>query len=165
MTVKLQYLVFLLLAAALAAGCAGSEGTRTAPDPGVYTESLGTADRETLVNDTREALQVRYGYRFEREVLSTEDVRLETDWKMDTALEDEQAEGAAHARTRIIITARPRNRSTSTAQSYAVRYRFETELQELGSDVWRSAEPTAMRLDYIKQIANFLKNEYRTALR
>ncbi len=161
---KLRY-GMLLLAAAWLVGCSGSGASAGQGNEGVYRDNLGTADPQTLIEDTREALLTRYGFRLEREVTSTEDVRFETEWKEESALEDERAQGATHARTRITITARPRNRSTSIAQSYSVRFVAETEVRKLGYDVWEMAPMTPMRLDYIQQISTFLKSEYRTALR
>lgn len=161
---KLNYVGVLLLVGSLLVGCSGSN-TSGGGQEGIYRESLGTADRQTLVNDTRDALLNRYGFLLEREVTSSEDIRFETDWKEESSLEDERAAGYTHARTRITITARPRNRSTSGAQSYAVRYRVDNEMRKLGMDVWEQVPMTPMRLDYVKRIASYLKSEYRTALR
>lgn len=162
--IRLRYAWFLFTLGALLAGCSGAASSGRGNE-GIYQENLGTADRQTLVEDTREALMVRYGFLLQRDVTSSEDIRFETEWKEESSLEDERALGATHARTRITITARPRNRSTSIAQSYAVRYVAETQLRDLGSDLWRSAPMTPMREVYIKQISSFLKSEYRTALR
>ena len=162
---KSHYALFLTVIAGLLAGCSGTNAGGSGGQDGVYRENLGTADRQTLVVDTRDALLTRYGFRLEREVASSEDIRFETEWKEESSLEDERTAGYTHARTRILITARPRNRSTSGAQSYAVRYRVDNEVRQLGSDVWEKAPLSPMRLDYIKRIASFLKSEYRTALR
>jgi len=160
---KLRYLFVVLMAGGLLAGCSGAN--TGGGNESTFRQNLGTADRTTLVQETREALLTRYGFHLEREVTSTEDVRFETEWKEESALEDERTEGYTHARTRIVVTARPRNRSTSGAQSYAVRFVAETEVQPLGSDVWQLAPMTPMRLDYIRQISNHLRTEYSTALR
>lgn len=162
--IKFRYVFMLLMAGGLLAGCSGSN-TGGGGGSDVYRQNLGTADRITLVEGTRDALLVRYGFQLEREVTSSEDVRFETEWKEESSLEDERAAGYTHARTRITITARPRNRSTSVAQSYAVRFVAETEVREIGSEVWQSVPMTPMRLDYIRQISTFLKTEYATALR
>jgi hypothetical protein len=162
---RLRYVFMPFMAGGLLAGCSGSNAAGGGGAGGEYRQNLGTADRTTLIEDTREALLTRYGFRLEREVTSSEDVRYETEWKEESALDDERAAGYTHARTRILVTARPRNRSTSLAQSYAVRFEATNEVREFGSDVWQEAPMTPMRLDYIKQIATFLKTEYSTALR
>jgi hypothetical protein len=162
--ITFRYVFMVFVAGGLLAGCSGSN-TGGGGGDGIYRQNLGTSDRTTLVEGTRDALLVRYGFLLEREVTSSEDVRFETAWKEESSLEDERAAGYSHARTRLTITARPRNRSTSVAQSYAVRFVAETEVLPLGSDIWQSASMTPMRLDYLRQISTFLKTEYATALR
>ena len=100
-----------------------------------------------------------------RSVVDTEDMRFETDWRQETAMSDEQELGYTHSRTKITITARPRNRSSSGAQNLAVAFQAETQVLPFGNEVWVSTPPTDMRKDAVDQISNFLRRTYQTALR
>ena len=99
----------------LQVGCSGASSSTSSSN--TFRESLGTTPQAQLQKSVEEVILRKYQYQFERTNYSTEDVYLETRWRDQAALEDEQAEGYSFARTRIIITARPRNRTIGT---YAV---------------------------------------------
>ena len=153
----------LVFSMALVGGCASSGSVVDLA--GVIDEKIGPADFNTLVSDTRDALTTRFGYRILREVSDREDVRFETDWKVESALPDERKEGYTYTRTRIYIFARPRNRSTSIAASYSVDFEAYIERQALGLDIWEQLPLTAQRQEEIDRIVDFLEQTYRNALR
>ena len=158
------YRLFLFaVSMAFAGGCASSGSVGDLA--GLIDETLGTADYNTLVSETPNALTTRFGYRILRAVTEREDVRFETDWKVETALPDERKEGYTHTRIRIFISARPRNRSTSMAASYSVDFEAYVERQALGLDVWEQLPLTAQRREEIDRIVDFLEQTYRNALR
>ncbi|MFT5144646.1 MAG: hypothetical protein ACI80V_003233 [Rhodothermales bacterium] len=127
--------------------------------------NLGSAPRNVLVSVTPDALISRYGYLMLRQVVDTEDVRYETDWKQESAFSDERALGYTHARTKITVTARPRNRSGSGAQNLAVTFVAESQVLPFGNEVWISAVPTEERKDYLDQISGYLRRTYQTTMR
>ncbi|MBO6575389.1 MAG: hypothetical protein JJ896_08240 [Rhodothermales bacterium] len=159
---------FFLLIALMAfpvvlAGCASSGNTGARQSQ--VRANLGTAARSTLVNETVQILTSRYGYNMLRTVMDTEDMRFETDWKQESALADEKDQGYTHARTKITVTARPRNRSTSGSQNLAVNFVAETQVLPFGNEVWISIEPTDERKDALRQISTYLRRTYQTAMR
>jgi hypothetical protein len=156
------WLLALLLAPLLLSACASSGGSAR---QGMVRSNLGTAPRNVLISVTPEALVTRYGYLMLRQVIDTEDIRFETDWKEESALADERALGNTHGRTKITVTARPRNRSGSGAQNLAVTFVAESQVLPFGNDVWVSAEPTAERKDYLNQISGYLRRTYQTTMR
>jgi hypothetical protein len=151
-----------LAAVLLLAGCAstGNSGRK-----GVTRANLGTAARSTIVSETAQILTTRYGYFMNRNVIDTEDIRFETDWKEESALADEREAGFTHARTRIIIFARPRNRSSGGSQNLVVTFEAENQVLPFGNNVWVSATPSKQRRDVIDQITSFIRRTYQTALR
>ncbi len=151
-----------MLAFLLISGCASSGNTAR---QGQTRISLGTAARSTLVSQTTQALTRRYGYFMRRSVVDTEDIRYETDWKEESALPDERSAGFTHARTRITVSARPRNRSSSGSQNLVVTFLAESQVLPFGNDVWVSAKPSAERRDILEQISSFLRRTYQTAMR
>ncbi|MFT4604052.1 MAG: hypothetical protein ACI9W4_000772 [Rhodothermales bacterium] len=159
---RITLLVAFLIAPLLLAACASSGNTAR---QGLIRANLGTAARNVLLSETVDALTTRYGFLMLRAVVDTEDMRFETDWRQETALSDEQELGFTHARTKITITARPRNRSSSGAQNLAVSFQAETQVLPFGNEVWVSPSPTDMRKDAVDQISSFLRRSYQTALR
>ncbi len=159
---RITLLIAFLVAPVLLAACASSGNTAR---QGLIRANLGTATRNVLISETVDALTTRYGFLMLRSVVDTEDISFETDWRQETALKDEQEQGYTHSRTKITITARPRNRSSSGAQNLAVSFQAETQVLPFGNEVWVSPPPTEMRKDAVSQISNFLRRAYQTALR
>lgn len=146
----------VVLLASLVAGCAASgESTGTQN----FRTNLGTTSPEALISETSDALLGRYSYRYQRRVTSPEDIRLETEWREDTALPDEQELGFSRVRTRITVTARPRNRTEGTVASTFVA---EVEGQQGSSINWEPVPLTEDREEYFREISNFISRQVRT---
>lgn len=149
----------LLLFAVSMAGCAG---TASMSQDSVYREQIGTTTRQNVDNEVRRVLASRYGYRMDREVSTQEDIRYITMWAEHTPLEDERAEGVTAVRTRIFVTARPKNRTTNT---YTARFRGECEVRTEGGGPWVSADMTEMREEYFSDISDYLESQIAGGLR
>lgn len=149
----------LLTLVVLSTGCSGA---MSSSQQGVYTENLGTTTRPDVEREAPEVLASRYGYRFDRRVETDEDIRYITQWTEHTPLEDEEVQGVTSVRTRLFVTARPKNR---TANTYRARFRAECEVQKEGSPEWVTAELTEMRRDYIEEIADYLGNQLTSGVR
>ncbi len=148
---------------ALVGGCASSGSVRDTA--GFVNARLGQADFNTLLTITPNALTTRFGYRIIQSVEDSEDVRYETDWKLESTLPDEREEGYTYTRTRIFMTARPRNRSSSIAATYSVRFEAQVERQALGLDVWEKLPLTELRQEEFDRIVDYFLQAYRNALR
>lgn len=140
-------------------GCAG---TSSVSRQGVFQEELGTTTRNDVEREAREVLVSRYGFRMDRTVSTQEDIRYVTMWAEDTPFSDEQAQGITNVRTRILLTARPKNR---TSRTYRARYRAEYEVQRQGNGSWERAEVTEMREDYLAEIAEYLETQLTSGVR
>lgn len=148
----LLLLVFLLLG-----GCASTGGGGL--NAGAYTTSLGTATLNAL-NEELSGIFTRFGYTVQRSELQGENLYLETQWRTRTPLEAEQALGAREARTRLIITTRPRpvtNRNLQPLHAFTLRseHEYATDL----SGTWRRLEVTDETRRYVDEIADALRKE------
>jgi hypothetical protein len=154
--------VFTLGLLALQLGCSGaSSSTRSGS---TMRQSLGTTSRAQLIRTLEEIVLSKYQYQYERTVDTVEDIYMETRWRDEAALDDESAAGYAFARTRIIVTARPRNRTPGTASNYAVTFRAESMVRTLAGD-WVTVPMTDMRKAALKEIADEVKTEMTTGIR
>lgn len=152
---------FILAISVIGTGCSGASG---AQNEGEFRERIGTAAQADIVRETREALLTRYSYRFDREVATSEDMRFITEWKEHTPFDDEQAQGITSVRTRILVNARPKNRS-SGVRTYTVIFRAEYEVQKQGQPQWVDAAMTESREDSISEIADYLEQQLVSGLR
>lgn len=155
------FLLFTVLILSLA-GCAG--GAAVSED-GTYRERLGIATRQDILREVEQTLVSRYNYRFDRRVTGTEDIRFITQWNVHSPLNDEQAQSVTQSRTRILVNARPQNRSGGGARTYTVIFRAEYEVQQGGSAEWAPAPMTPSRTEFIEEIANYLENQVTGGVR
>ena len=161
---KRMYLLPLLVGGLLLTGCAGSNSS-SGSRGSTYRASLGSATHNDVLRIVNEALLLRYNYNLNRTVDTPEDVYFETEWRETAGLEDELSAGQAFNRTRIIITAKPANRSGGIMGSYRVSFRAESEVRRLGSNVWEEAPMSEQRQELVKEIADYIKQEFRTTFR
>ena len=155
MLISLSFLVLQM-------GCSGSSSSTSTSNS--IRESLGTTSRAQITKTVEELVLRKYHYLVERSVDTAEDFYLETRWQDEGALQDEGAAGFSFARTRIIITARPRNRTPGTLATFSVTFRAECMVRSLAGD-WVEAPLTAMRKDRLKEISDEMKTEMTTGLR
>ena len=146
----------------LQVGCSGSGASTSSSNS--FRESLGSTSPAQLQKSIGDIVQRKYHYQFERETYTSEDIYVETRWRDDTALDDERAQGYNFARTRLIITARPRNRTPGVAATVSVTFRAECLLRGVAGD-WIEAPMTAARKKKLKEIYTELKTEMTTGLR
>ena len=148
-----------LLLIVFVAGCAG--GTSLSQE-GTYRQRLGTTTRKAVQEKVPEVLASRYGYRFDRRVATQEDIRYITQWAEHTPLDDEQAQGVQNVRTRILVNARPKNRSANT---YTAEFRAEYQVQKSGNGEWVSTAMTEMRREYIDEIYDYMDQQLSSGVR
>ncbi len=160
---KLTPYAVLVLVVGLLAGCAGASEAQKSFKASTYRESLGSATRLDILRETEETLVTRYGYRYQRQVDSSEDILLETEWKDHASFEDEQALGYPRVQTRITVSARPRNRLGGGSESFSVQFVGETRVWDKGA--WARVPLTEEREAYIEEIAEYLETKLKTGFR
>ena len=146
----------------LQVGCSGASSSTSSSNS--FRESLGSTSSAQLQKSIGDIVQRKYQYQLERETYSSEDIYVETRWRDDGATDDERAQGYSFARTRIIITARPRNRTGGAARTVSVTFRAECLLRGAAGD-WIEAPMTAARKTKLKEISIELKTEMTTGIR
>ncbi len=156
-------LSFLALIFVLSA-CSGPNSNTGSNAGSILRSNLGSSARSHIVTTAQDALLTRYGYRFNREVNTVEDVRFETSWKDLTLLGDEQAAGYIEVRVRITITARPRNRAAGTGATFSSRFEAEFEAIVTSGGNYQPVPITPEREEYILEIADYLENEFKAGV-
>jgi hypothetical protein len=129
---KYRMLVTLPLAVLLAA-CA-SAGGRAAG--GAYTQEIGPA---VIPAVEREAVPIleRFGYSILRTERSADRITIETHWVNRRPLAEEAEAGVTQARTRILISTRPRGTTNSAGSNLSgVTLRYEVEHMRTGGSDW-----------------------------
>ena len=144
--------------------CSGPSADGERAGNNTFRYNLGTSARWHIVSTSQDALLTRYGYRFNREVNTAEDVRLETSWRDLTTFADEQAAGYTEARVRIFVNARPRNRAAGNASTFSARMEAEFEARLSMGGNWEPAVITAEREAYLDEIAKYLENEFKAGV-
>lgn len=154
----------LLLIGCLLIGCGSSGGASSKVD-NTYRKPLGAFPGSNIVNTANEALQIRYGYTFTRDVVTGEDIYFETEWKDVITFDDERAQGVDFVRARIFLTARPRNRSAGSLGSFTTTFRAEVLSRVNMTGEWTEKDMSPDRRKYIKEIADYMEQELRTQFR
>ena len=126
--------------------------------------NLGTSARNHIVTTAEDALLTRYGYRFDRQVNTAEDIRMETSWKDVAALADERTAGYMEVRVRVFLNARPRSRGSGGASTFTARMEVECEARVLAGGNWQPAPITAERESYFQEMADYLENEFKAGV-
>ncbi|MEM1093911.1 MAG: hypothetical protein AAGJ10_04855 [Bacteroidota bacterium] len=139
------------------AGCSGS-GDAIKNDT---RDNIGSHPRVVITAIGNETFVVRYAYRFLRVVDEPGDIMLETEWRDLQPTDDERALGVTAVRNKFLVQARPRNRTTSLANSYTVIVRTETEARTVDNDYWTPIAITPERKEYIDEIVDFYETEMR----
>lgn len=154
---KSAMLLLVVISTALSA-CAGTRGPTVGGD--ALTHEVGPAIPPAV---EREALPIleRFGYTVVRTDRLSDRISMETQWVQRSPDEEEKAAGVVQARSRIIISTRPRG-TTNSAGSHisGVTVRYELQHQVTGSGQWvapvrTSAEVTAL----VRRIVDALKLE------
>ena len=157
-------LVLLFVAPLVLMNCAGAASAGKERGA-TYRTSLGSLPSNDMKRIVNEAVMMRYAFNASRTVDTPEDYLLETDWRESAALPDEQAMGYGFNRTRIIISARPANRMGGALGSYRVSFRAESQVRRIDSNIWEDASMSEQRYAYVKEIVDYMKDEFRSTFR
>jgi hypothetical protein len=133
---------------------------------GAVRERIGVASPQDVVNKTRQVLLAEYGYRFDREVTTSEDMRFITQWQQHTPTEEERAAGTAACRTRVRVNARPKDRSSGQVRTYTVIFTADYEVQREGDNItWYDAPIPESREAYFERLTDDLEDEMASGVR
>ncbi len=158
---RLIMCVVFVSALCLTTGCGGSSPARKAERGSTYRKSLVSASRAEIFREAEETLILRYGFRFkETRTSSSDDIRFETSWKDVQITGDERKLGYQGAQTRILLTARPRNRLAGSSESFTVQFVGEVRLLDKG--LWKRVPMTEQRKAYFKEIAEYMNRKFQT---
>ena len=163
-TVKESLVVCVALL--LLVGCSGAGSSTNGEGSSTIRVALPSSSHGHIVTIIPNALQTRYGYRLERNVVTTEDIRFETAWKSFSATPEEMQAGFGEVLVRITITARPRGRAGgSTGTTYTPRFVAEIVGTTTGSGERMEMPFSSQREEEIREIIDYLDNEFRAGVR
>lgn len=155
---KMVAITGCLLVLLVLTSCAGSGGTKSKD----YRADLGVATDFDALDKTRRILMSRFHYEIVREEHSSGSFYFETRWKERPLFEDERELGVISARTRLIISTRPRARyGSGMAQSNSIRMLGESQFILEGGGEWIKIPMTDAARNYMKTIANEFKTEFK----
>ena len=163
MMTKFVYFFPIILMSALFLTCAGSI------TPGAnlieYTANVGTGSAYD-VKDKVQRLLIRYQYEVVRTEQTVDQIYFETEWKNRTPFDDEGELDMVEGRTRFIINATHRVRSsTAGADRYVVHVKGENMVRYSYSQEWARVPMTKMLRAYFVKFAEDLRLELRTGIR
>ncbi len=163
MTKRLGTPAILVLATALAAGCASAGGSAGGLGS-QFEQDVGDATPRDVERRTPQVLE-RYHYVVVRTETSDRRMYFETDWRQRTPFEDEVTRGISSVRTRIIVRARQRGGAIGSSNLMTVDFIMENLALDARSGEWRQGVVTDMFRAYAKEIANRLKDEFTSGIR
>jgi hypothetical protein len=149
---------FLLLLACSVAGCAGAGQGPNQLDTS-YSSSLGTVTLGAVDQEVPRIFTI-YGYTTNRRELQGDRLYLETLWRDRDALPDERAQGASAARTRLILTSRPRavtNRNMEPLQAVTLKSEHEYLMP---TGLWEPLPVTPQTRQYVDEIVDAFRREF-----
>ncbi len=162
---KITVFLLLLYAGGLSLNCAGTRSEGNSFGKFEYVEEIGVATDFDTADKTRRILS-RLNFVLVREERSTNEFYFETQWKDRHPFEDEREAGVVAARTRIIIRTRPKTATGfGGAKLNRIRLFAENEVQYASSHEWRRAVITPMLKDYLDDIVERIKIEFRSGMR
>lgn len=149
--------VLLAGVALLVTGCIGP-GMSTS---GTYRETIGTSTPTTIRSVVPQIVTSQYGYEFDRTMTRSGYLRYLTNWREHSVLPAEKEAGYNSTRTRIEVTAQPRDRSAGT---YTVNFNAEYNVRKGNSTQWVAAEIPPERQEYIDRIYRDLSDDLTTGV-
>ena len=164
MTRQLGTPAILVLATALAVGCASAGGGSAGLTSQRFQQDVGNATARDVERRTPRILE-RYHYVIVRHETSERRIYFETDWRQRTPFEDEVARGISSVQSRIIVRARQRGGAAGATALMVVTFTMENLVVDEESGQRGLAVVTDMFRAYAKEIADRLKDEFTSGIR
>ncbi len=140
------------------AGCSSSE--RMASN--THRSNLGTAT-ETDILRTVPRIFDRYNFTVYREEATMDGIYFESEWKERDLFDDEVSQGIIDARSRIIVSSRPRTAQASSLQR--VTLEIENQVKFEGDEEWDRSVITDQTEEYFSDIERVMRTEFSTGIR
>ena len=156
------FFVSLLLIAIYS--CSGTKGGKDRANPVKYKKKIEKVTRIDFQNKSRSVLMNRHQFQFFRNEDSEGQQYIETDWRYRPPFEDELNSGIVEARSKIVLTAFPRN-LTDPSALWVTNLEGLNEVRLEGSSAWVTLPMTVMAKKYFDKIADDLNIEFRMGVR
>lgn len=150
--------IVLLIFSVLITGCGSSNhvGEKT------YRSNLGTATSSDIQRIVPNIIN-RSNFSIYRHEVTLDRIYYETEWRERRLFDDEVALGITNARSRIIVSARPRTAHASSL--HRVNFEVENHVKFEGEEDWNKETITDEAESYFKEIARALTMEFSTGIR
>jgi hypothetical protein len=148
----------ILLSALFFLSCAtsGSSSEKT------YRSNLGTATDRDIQRIVPNIIS-RYNFTMYREEITLDGIYYETEWKERDLFDDEVNLGITEARSRIIVSARPRTAQATSL--HRVNFEVENHVKFEGEEGWNRETITEEAESYFSEIARTLNVEFASGIR
>ena len=144
--------------------CAGTKGGADKKNPTKYKKRIERVTSQDFQNKAIRVLVNRNQYLIFRNEPSDGQLYIETDWRFRSPFDDELASGAVEARTKIILTAYPRE-MTNPNGLWVPTMEGLNEVKLEGGGIWVVLPMSDMAKKYFDRIADDLNLEFRTGIR
>ena len=130
-----------------------------------FSEKIGNATSYDFTNKSFQHL-IKYHYELIRFESNPSQLYLETSWKYRLPFKDEVQLGVEEAKTKIVISARPRKRAILNGSNLnVVRMYAENLVRLIDSDEWIQIPMTNMLKSYLYRVSDDLKTDLLTGIR
>lgn len=162
---RMMGMILGLVSIILFVGCSAQLSQNADVSSLYFTEKIGNATSYDL-GDKSFRLLSQYHYRLTRFEQNRDHVYLETDWRYRFPFSDELLLGVKEAKTKVVISARPRKRSILNGSDMnVVRLYAENMVKLVDSDEWIRLPMTDMLRTYLNRLSNDLKTDFLTGIR
>lgn len=144
--------------------CSSTKSGKTRENPVRFKERIGRVTKVDFQNKSRMVLVSRHHFQYEREENSEGQLYVETLWRFRTPFDDELASNVSEARSKIILTAYPRE-LTNPAGLWVASIEGRNEVKLEGGQGWVTLPLTEEAKKYFANIAEDLRIEYRMGVR
>ena len=160
---KIIFSLFALFIIMSIFNCAATKNGK-GKNPVKFKKKLERVTRVDFLNKTRMVLVNRHQFMFFRNEDSEGQQYIETDWRNRTPFDDEFESGIVQARSKIILTAYPRE-LTNPSGLWVTNMEGINEVILEGGNEWVALPLSDMAKRYFDRIADDLNLEFRTGVR
>lgn len=157
----MRYIVFfLILIGLILTGCGstGNMGDREV----TFRSNLGTATEHDLRRKVP-AYITRVSFTLYRDEVTLDGTSFETEWKDRDLFDDEREMGIVEARTKFIVSSRPRTAQATSLQTARIEIYNQVKID--GEEDWNRSIITDEARAYFRDIARRLEEDLRTGVR
>lgn len=142
------------LATLAAASCASAGGGGNADGASFVQMDMGVVTAQAMSEQTRNLFRREQFQVFREEPVPAP--LIESEWRNQTPLTDEQALGVTDVQVRVVVRGRERP-PQGAIRVYQVTYQMEVETKSATSPEWTPAEVTSQRRDMARELGRELQ--------